>query len=169
MRYAKINLFDIANGEGIRVSLFVSGCKFHCDGCFNPEAQQYDYGNEFTNIEQSLILGRLVSNQDFAGLSILGGDPLCQSEKDIQLLADLCDQIHNIGKNVWMWTGYTWEEILQDDNLMNLVKRCDYVIDGRFEKDKKNLSLAWRGSSNQNIIDVKASLEGGKKCVIQKG
>lgn len=137
MRFAKINLFDIANGVGIRVSLFVSGCKFHCDGCFNQEVQRYDYGQEFTDIEQSLILGRLVSNQDFAGLSILGGDPLCQKDDDLLMLANLCDKVHSISKDVWLWTGYKWEEIVENDSLMSLVKRCDYVVDGRFEKDKR--------------------------------
>lgn len=167
MRYAKINLFDIANGVGLRVSLFVSGCTFFCDGCFNQEAQDFNYGSEYTDIEQSLILGRLLSQTDFAGLSILGGDPLCQSQKDIETLARLCEKVHTINKDVWLWTGYKWEEIITDENLMVLIKNCDYVIDGRFEKDKKDLSLAWRGSSNQRIIDVKASLEKGSLCEIR--
>lgn len=167
MRYAKINLFDIANGVGLRVSLFVSGCSFYCKGCFNPEAQSFNYGSEYTDIEKSLILGRLVSNQDFAGLSILGGDPLCQSYEDISKLVDLCERVRAINKDIWLWTGYTWEEILLDENLIRLASKCDYIVDGRFDENKKDLSLAWRGSSNQRVIDVKASMEKGQICEIQ--
>lgn len=167
MKYAQINLFDIANGVGIRVSLFVSGCDFHCDGCFNPEAQDFTYGHEFTDIEESVILGRLVARPDFDGLSILGGDPLCQSQEDINKLVDLCKKVRSLNKNVWLWTGYTFEDIIENNELMKLVEQCDYIIDGRFEKDKKDLTLAWRGSSNQRIIDVMAYIERGEICEIQ--
>lgn len=167
MKYAQINLFDIANGVGIRVSLFVSGCGFNCPGCFNQQAQSFSYGAEFTPAEEQMILTQL-QREDFDGLSILGGDPFWQDDDDIIRLQELCDKVHSLGKDVWMWTGYEWNEILGNQKLFDLASHCDYLVDGRFEKDKKNLALAWRGSSNQRIIDVKKTLKGDRTCVIQK-
>ena len=161
MNYAQLNLFDIANGVGIRVSLFVSGCKFYCDGCFNPDAQDFNCGRKFTEKEETIVLDRL-KNKDFSGLSILGGDPLCQSEDDLLQIMQLCNRVHELGKDVWLWTGYTWEEIMSDEMLKLTAQHCDYLIDGRFEIDKKDLSMPWRGSSNQRIINVPKSFECGE-------
>ncbi len=170
MKYSSIIGFDVANGPGIRVSLFVSGCSFHCEGCFNKEAQDFNYGYEYTDKTQAYILDRL-KHPDFAGLSILGGDPMCQSKEDLSLLIDLCTQVHALGKTVWLWTGFSFDELMQK-TLLNgndettfmhrvLLNNVDYIVDGRFELDKRDLSLAWRGSSNQHIVDVKQSLANG--------
>lgn len=163
MNYQKINLFDIANGEGIRVSLFVSGCKFHCKGCFNPQAWDLNSGNHFSYKEEEMIFDRL-KHPDFKGLSILGGDPLWQDDEGLEQLIDICSDVHAIGKDVWIWTGFTWEEIVENKNplLFELVKNCDYLIDGRFEEKQKDLATPWRGSNNQRIIDVKATIENQK-------
>ena len=163
MKYAKINLFDIANGEGIRVSLFVTGCKFHCKGCFNQEAQDFTYGKEFTSESVELILNRL-KDERFDGLTLIGGDPLWQTTNDIKTLINLCKEVHKLNKNIWIWSGFTWEDIFNSNEdeyktRQELISNCDVFIDGLFEEDKKDLSLAWRGSSNQRIINVKESLK----------
>lgn len=163
MKYAKINLFDIANGEGIRVSLFVTGCKFHCKGCFNQDAQDFSYGKDFTSESAELILNRL-KDERFDGLTLIGGDPLWQTTKDIKTLTKLCKEVHKLNKNVWIWSGFTWEDIFSGNEeeqkaRQELISNCDVFIDGLFEEDKKDLSLAWRGSSNQRIINVKESLK----------
>lgn len=161
MNYAKINLFDIANGNGIRVSLFVSGCKFHCLDCFNREAWDYNFGSPYTSKISDIILERL-KNPNFEGLSILGGDPFWQSPEDIMELAELCRKVVALGKNVWIWTGFKYEDLLQDKIKFNLLKYCTVLIDGRFEVDKKDLTQAWRGSTNQRVINVQESFKANK-------
>ena len=155
LNYQKINAFDIANGKGIRVSLFVSGCKFHCKGCFNSQAWDFNSGYPFTEKEEQLILERL-KHPDFKGLSILGGDPFWQDDEGLKQLISLCEKVHKLGKDVWIWTGFTWEELINNENklVLSLVKTCDYLIDGRFVEKEKDLSVPWRGSTNQRIIDV---------------
>ena len=169
MNYSKVNLFDIANGNGIRVSLFVSGCKFHCKDCFNQQAWDYNYGKPYDTEVEDTILSRL-SNENFQGLSILGGDPLCQDSDGMVALGELCDKVHALGKDVWIWSGWKWEDIhyclsLSDpyaQDRVNLLHKCDVFVDGPFLRDEKNLTLAWKGSSNQRVIDVKKSLESGE-------
>ena len=170
MNYGRIIPYDIANGEGIRTSLFVSGCEFHCPDCFNQESQNYDYGEEFTSLTMAEII-ESISDPKVDGLSILGGDPLWQSPGGITTLIDLCHRVHDLGKTIWIWSGFTWEEIFPTvaQDFLNvkrvyqqeLISNCDVWVDGRFEKDKKDLRLKWRGSSNQRVIDVQKSLETG--------
>lgn len=159
MNYQKINLFDIANGLGIRVSLFVSGCKFYCKGCFNSQAWDFNSGSPFTEKEENLIIDRL-KHPDFKGLSILGGDPLWQDDEGLNQLIRLCQKVHELGKDVWIWSGFSLDEIINDTNplRLELIRNCDYFIDGRFIENYKDLSIAWRGSTNQHIIDVKSTL-----------
>lgn len=168
MNYAKIKKHDIANGEGVRVSLFVSGCKFNCSGCFNKEAQNYDYGEKFT-IDTVKYIMQLVSDDNVDGLSILGGDPLCQDHEGLRLLYILVHKMNLIGKSVWLWSGYTWEELhdtkknsVEDYMKRAIVYRCNVFVDGRFEEDKRDLRLKWRGSSNQRVIDVSKTLKESK-------
>ena len=171
MNYAKIKHYDPANGEGIRISLFVSGCDFHCKGCFNTEAQDFNYGEPFSS-DTMIEVEKLVNNEHIDGLSILGGDPLCQNECDIMTLATLATYVKNLGKNVWIWSGFTWEQIfpkVTTDELnplmasrQMLITACDVWVDGPFIESKKDLRLQWRGSSNQRVIDVKKSIKQGK-------
>lgn len=165
MNYGGINYTDSANGEGWRVTLFVSGCKFHCKDCQNKEVQEYSYGEKFEEITKQMILSRIKS-PIINGLSLSGGDPLWQSYSDIMELTNLCKEVHKVNKNVWIWSGFTWNEIFIQgettlDNIarQNLISNCDVFIDGLFKADKKDLSLAWRGSSNQRVIDVQKTLE----------
>lgn len=177
MYYSNIIEDDIANGEGIRVSLFVSGCNFHCPDCFNQEAQNFTYGKEYTKETKEKIL-KLVERPWCAGLSIIGGDPLWQDTKGLWELFDLCDEAAIRGKNTWIWSGFTWEELFEtpdsldkDESYLSISRRSlilqtDIFVDGRFEKDKKDLSLKWRGSSNQRVIDIKATKENDLKPVL---
>lgn len=167
MNYSGIYSCDVANGLGCRVSLFVSGCNFHCEDCFNALQQDFNYGHKYTQETKEKLL-ELISRPYIKGLSILGGDPLWQDNDDLCQLIELCEDVHNLGKDIWIWSGFTWEQIfpkvtldeLSDNTLyqQNLIARTDVFIDGRFEKDKKDLTLKWKGSSNQRVIDVRKSL-----------
>ena len=155
MKYAKIKKRDIANGTGVRVSVFVSGCENYCKGCFNSEAWDFNYGNEFTNDTVNEIIE--AAKPDFiAGLSILGGEPLHPKNiSEVLMLAGCFKQIYP-NKTVWLYTGYKIEEVppvFFDD-----MKTLDVIVDGPFIEDLKDVSLTFRGSSNQRIIDWKSSI-----------
>lgn len=162
MYYGKINPIDIANGPGVRVSLFMSGCRNRCKGCFNPETWSFTYGQEFTS-ETMLELLRLLDNDNIAGLSILGGDPF--EPENRQALDDICFMVKlcKPKKSIWVWTGYDFlEDGLIDLPVMNYI---DVLVDGKFEESLKDLRLKWRGSSNQRVIDVQESVK--RRCAIQ--
>lgn len=168
MRYADIYKFDISNGPGIRVSVFFQGCDKHCPGCFNPETWDFNTGREFNSETISEVL-RLAENEWISGLSILGGEPL--HPNNIGWTAQLCAAFKKKypEKTIWIWTGYTWEELgerymsgkrpdkteiaylLYGDVIVGRDSVCDVLIDGPFIEAKKDLSLPWRGSSNQRI------------------
>ncbi len=178
MNYAKIRFNDIANGEGVRVSLFVSGCNFHCPGCFNFEQQNFDYGDPYTEKETAMILQEL-QKPEVSGLSLLGGDPLWQTHTDIETLVNLTKSVHEIGKNVWLWTGYKWEDVFRmkpttrSEQLRiiwarKLLKEVDICVDGLFKEELSNRFLVWRGSENQRIIDVPATLQAGEVVLYTK-
>ena len=170
MYYSLIRKFDIANGEGIRVSLFVSGCKFYCEDCFNSEAWDFNHGKPFTHKTFEEII-ELVKDPNVSGLSILGGDPLWQDTSALFELQALCCSVHKANKTVWIWSGFTWEEIfpvvvptypMKNFSLKRtLIANCDIWVDGRFDKNLKDLQLKWRGSSNQRVIDIQRSLKEG--------
>lgn len=157
MNYAAINYPDIANGTGVRVSLFVSGCRRKCPGCFNQEAQDFNYGQKFS-WETVHELEELLKDKNVAGLSILGGDPL-EPENRLEIVS-LCAYLkHNLpGKTIWLWTGYSWENVKD----LGLMHHIDILVDGPFIEDLKDLRLKWRGSSNQRVIDVQESLRAGE-------
>lgn len=165
MNYTKILPFDLANGTGIRISLFLSGCRFHCPDCFNEESQDFDYGKPFTQDTIEIILN-LVSNPYVSGLSILGGDPLWQDETGLINLIRLTYAVRAKNKTIWIWSGFTWEEVMNISKTSSieaqlrwkLIKSCDVFIDGKFDKNLKDLTLKWRGSSNQRVIDIQQSL-----------
>ena len=156
MNYQKIYSFDLANGEGIRTSIFVSGCTRHCPGCFNKEAWDFCSGKPFTSKEFFQIC-KLLKNPNYDGISILGGEPFDQ--EDNYYLIELCKEAHANGKNIWIWSGYSFEELHMNPAARSLLEKCDILVDGRFEENKKDLNLKWRGSSNQRIIDVQKSLQ----------
>lgn len=160
MNYCRIIPNDIANGEGVRVSLFVSGCNRHCPGCFNPDTWDFNAGTKFTDATFAQIVSEL-KRPEISGLSLLGGDPLDQNIDGMQKLIDLCNAAHGLGKDVWLWTGYTVQEVFNDPYAKGvegyrktLLKNCDIVVDGPFVEELKNPSLAFRGSSNQVIHHI---------------
>lgn len=173
MNYSDIILCDTANGEGIRTSLFVSGCTNHCRGCFNEEAQDFNYGQPYTPETKQTILEQ-VFKPYVAGLSILGGDPLCQNNDGLTCLIELVNAVHDLDKTVWLWTGFVWEdfdhiELSLDKALIKaLLYNCDVVVDGPFIEAQKDLTLAFRGSSNQRIIDVPKTIQTEKVVLYDK-
>lgn len=157
MNYAQMRKYDIANGENIRASLFVSGCSHNCKDCFNKEYQSYDYGTEWTKEVEDLFMG-YVADKNVKGVSILGGEPF--DHVNVATLATLVKRIKQEfpSKTVWVWSGYTIEQILKDEKMKVLLMDIDVLIDGRFVLSKKDLKLRFRGSSNQRIIDVQKTL-----------
>lgn len=166
MRIAQLRNRDISNGEGIRVSLFTSGCTHHCPGCFNPEYQDFAYGEPMSPEILREILEDLDANY-ISGLTLLGGEPL-QNNDLIEILRPIREHIdvlnaergpHDLEKNIWIYSGYTFEEILADEGMREALALCDVLVDGPFKEDLLDLRLKFRGSSNQRILDVPASLE----------
>lgn len=157
MNYAKIKPVDVANGVGIRVSLFVSGCSHGCKGCFNRELWDYNAGQEFT-VHTIREIIELCSKSHISGLSLLGGEPL--DPKNMNDVINLCSLFKRYfpDKDIWCFTGYRWEEIKH----LYVLRFIDTVVDGRFVEGLKDPRLKFRGSSNQRIIDAKKSLESGR-------
>lgn len=168
MNYAKIKHYDIVNGEGVRTSLFVSGCQFHCKDCFNPETWNFNYGKPYTQKTTDHILSTLKPPY-IDGLSILGGDPLWQDEEGTSQLIDLVKQVKSIGKTVWIWSGFTWEQLpALSQSKQNLVQLCDVMIDGLYNNILRDLRLKWRGSSNQRVIDIQKTLNRQKVVLYEE-
>lgn len=157
MNYGAIKNLDIANGPGIRVSLFVSGCRNNCPGCFNKEAQDFDYGEKFTN-ETWLEIRKMLDNPNVAGLSILGGDPF--EPENIAVVETICQmtRIYYPDKTIWVWTGYCYDNLAHLDIMRNI----DVLVDGPFIQEEKDLTLYYRGSRNQRVINVPKSLKAGR-------
>lgn len=167
MNYGEIKNYDIANGEGVRVSLFVSGCTHHCKNCFNPETWNFEYGKPFTKETENYIIDCL-SPSYIDGLSLLGGEPFEPDNQKVLLpfLRRVKNDLPN--KTIWCYTGYLFDkELLNEsrarceftDEMLSLI---DVLVDGEFIQDLYDISLAFRGSSNQRIIDVQKSLESGE-------
>ena len=146
MYYADIKEYDVANGPGVRISLFVSGCTHHCEGCFNEDAWDFHYGKPFTEQEENRIIEYL-KNDFVSGITLLGGEPFEQA-KD---LAELSKLINSLGLSIVCFTGYTIEELKSQNNndVNNFLLQIDLLIDGGFEKENYDLSRPWVGSSNQ--------------------
>ena len=161
MNYTKIKKYDIANGPGVRVSLFVSGCDFHCKGCFNEESWDKNAGDTFTEENINEIIESL-RPEHITGLSILGGDPLMPYNRfSVSCIINKVREVYGDTKDIWLWTGFIYEDllkILEQDNFPYLdfiLSNIDVLVDGPFIESKKDLSLKWRGSSNQNINYLK--------------
>ena len=161
MNYAKITKHDIANGRGVRVVLWVSGCSHHCTGCQNPDTWDDDYGSRFEASDLSDII-TLLREDWISGLTLSGGDPLKPSNVEICTIVAACAKSNVPNKDIWCWTGYTWDEIIAREDCKYILQCIDVLVDGEFIQDKYDISLKWRGSSNQRVIDVKKSLQAGK-------
>ena len=168
MNYATIKKHDVANGVGIRVSLFVSGCTHHCKGCFNAEAWDFDYGTPYTqNVEQEIL--HALEPSYVRGLSLLGGEPFeIQNQPDLlALLVKVKERFP--AKSVWCYSGYTLEDDILSgrlgENALQMLRYIDVLVDGEFVEAKKDLSLRFRGSSNQRIIDIPSTLASGETVI----
>lgn len=164
MNYAQIRKYDIANGPGVRTTIFLTGCTLNCKNCFNKEYQNFHFGKVFDEKAFDEVMDCL-SDANISGLSVLGGEPFDN-------LAGLKEFITKVRakteKDIWIYSGYTFEELLEKDGAMDVLKNIDVLVDGRFVEDLKDLKLKFRGSSNQRIIDMKRTLEEDRILLMDK-
>ena len=166
MNYANIKTCDIANGVGVRTTLFVSGCTHHCKGCFNSQAWDFEYGEPFTAATEDLLLSELEPSY-IAGLTVLGGEPF-EPENQRALLPFIRRVRERFpNKSIWAFSGFTWEELTGESRARcevtdQLLALLDVLVDGKFVEAEKDISLRFRGSANQRIIDVPATLKEGE-------
>lgn len=160
MNYAQIRHYDVANGPGVRASIFVSGCTHNCKNCFNKEAQDFNYGNLYTKEVEDKFM-KYVLDDNTKGVSILGGEPLMQTMDDS--LLNLLKRIKKeTNKEIWLWSGYTYEEAILSEKRREILDYVDVLVDGRFEEENKSLLIKFRGSTNQRIIDLNKTRKEGK-------
>ena len=166
MNIATVKYYDIANGEGVRTSLFVSGCRHHCKNCFNSQAWDFSYGTPYGREDEESILDSLAPDY-IAGLSLLGGEPMEPENQECVLALVKKVKERFPRKTVWIYSGFTWEELMQGSRAASplakeILRYTDVLVDGRFVEEKKNISLFFRGSENQRVIDVQKTLATGK-------
>lgn len=174
MYFSEVKQYDIANGPGVRVTIFVSGCSHHCQDCFNEMTWDFTYGKVFEDQDMEQILQALAPSY-IAGLTLLGGEPMeyVNQQGLLPLVKAVKERYPN--KTIWCYTGYTFEKDILDgfcskwDETKELLSYLDVIVDGRFEPEKKDISLRFRGSSNQRIIDVQASLKEEKTILWDDG
>ncbi len=171
MNYAEIKYNDIANGPGVRTSLFVSGCTHHCRECFNPMTWDFCYGKKFDSSVGDEIIKSLEPAW-ISGLTLLGGEPMEPANQKV--LRPFLEKVKDAypEKNIWIYSGYTFEELTDvkytrahTDDTLPILSLADVLVDGEFVLDLKNISLRFRGSSNQRLIDLKASLTAGQAVI----
>jgi len=164
MRYNLIDECEAINGEGFGVSLYTQGCPYHCPGCFNPETWDFDKGKEWTRKEEDLII-ELLKPDYIKRLTILGGEPLV--ERNVEPLTALLIRVKHIypNKKVWLYTGGNFE--FESTRCDNLIEHTDVVVDGQFKKELRDITLKWKGSSNQRVIDVQKSLKEGETILYE--
>lgn len=167
MKYSGIKKHDVANGPGIRVSLFVSGCRHHCPGCFNPDTWSFEFGDEFTDANVEEIMDALAPDY-VKGLTVLGGEPFePENQPHVLELIKECRKRYP-EKNIWCYSGYLFDEEIVPGKLgdpavtSELIRNIDVLVDGEFHLAEKDLKLRFRGSANQRIIDVPKSLKAGE-------
>ena len=163
MRYNLIRKMDISNGPGVRVSIFMQGCQFHCKNCFNPETWDFEGGKEFTDDTINKVLG-LCDKNEIKGLSILGGEPMnpVNIEGTTKLAKAFKEKYPN--KNLWVWSGYNFEKDLKDKEVLNYV---DVLVDGTYHDELHSPILKWKGSSNQRVIDIPKSLKEHETVILE--
>lgn len=161
MKYNTIRKMDISNGPGVRVSVFMQGCSFHCKNCFNPETWDFEGGKEFTDETVDEVLN-LCQQSHIKGLSILGGEPM--HPRNIEATTKLAKAFKEKypDKNLWVWSGFRFDEELKDKEVL---KYIDVLVDGTYKDELHDFTLKWKGSSNQRVIDVKKSLAEGNVSI----
>lgn len=172
MNYGEIKYCDIANGTGVRTSVFVSGCRNHCEDCFNRATWDFDFGKPFTKEVENQVIDSLKLSY-IGGLSILGGEPFeVENQSGVLALVKRAKEEFP-KKTVWIYSGFTYEELLGGSRAATPVAKeilslCDILVDGRFKKELKNISLRFRGSENQRIIDLKKTIASGKVTLAEE-
>lgn len=163
MNYHNIKHDDMTNGDGLRVTLFMSGCEHHCPECQNPQTWDYDSGIYFDDLAMAEI-DKELSKEYISGITFSGGDPLAPNNIGAVLYIIKQIKFRHPDKTIWLYTGYTYESILSEGDYesVQVLKNCDVIIDGEYKKDLRDLDAKWRGSRNQRVIDVKKSLETSK-------
>jgi anaerobic ribonucleoside-triphosphate reductase activating protein len=164
---ADYKAFNMVDGEGIRCSLYVSGCLFNCPGCYNKVAQNFHYGTPYSQELEDQIMEDL-SQSYVQGLTLLGGEPFLNTQVCLRLVRRIRAEFGN-QKDIWSWTGYTWDELMQESyDKLQLLSYLDILVDGRFLEAEKDLTLQFRGSANQRIIDVPKSLKENRVIIWDK-
>ena len=161
MNYNKIRKMDISNGPGVRVSIFMQGCEFHCKNCFNPETWDFKKGKEFTDKTIERVL-KLADKEYIQGLSILGGEPMHPKNIDNTLKLVKVFKEKYPEKDIWVWSGFLFDNLKDKE----VLKYINVLVDGQYKDELHDFRLKYRGSSNQRVIDVSKSLKRGKVCEI---
>ena len=164
MNYTKMMKYDTSNWDGITATIFFSGCKFHCPGCFNQEAWDFNHGQPFDKKAEDLFIS-YAKNPHVTGVCLLGGEVF---QQDLDRILDLVIRIkREVRKPIHVWSGYTYEEIMADEKKMVILCHVDTLVDGPFIFKQKDLRLKHRGSLNQRVIDVQASMKSGQVVLIE--
>lgn len=163
MRYSKIRKMDISNGPGVRVSVFMQGCTFHCKNCFNPETHDFNGGKEFTSDKIDLILS-LAEPEYIVGLSILGGEPLHPRNLEGSTVLAKAFKARYPQKSIWVWSGFLFDRDLAGKEILQYI---DVLVDGQYVDELHSPLLKWKGSSNQRVIDVKESLKQNQIVLVE--
>ena len=163
MKYGQIRKYDIANGPGIRTSFFVTGCSHNCKNCFNKEYQDFNFGNEWTDEETEIVIDNL-SDKQVAGLTILGGEPFENAFDLVEIVKKIREMTD---KSIWIYSGFLYDELILIPKCKELLELCDILVDGEFIEEEKDLTLKFRGSKNQRIIDINESLNSGKVVLLE--
>ncbi|WP_075571978.1 anaerobic ribonucleoside-triphosphate reductase activating protein [Colibacter massiliensis] len=162
MKYGQIRKMDIANGPGIRTSVFVTGCTHNCFNCFNKEYQNPNFGTDWTDAETERIIGYL-KEPAITGLTLLGGEPMQNTEGLIPVIKAVRKAVET---NIWVYSGYVYEELVKDASRKKLLSLCDVLVDGPFKEDLKDPGLFFRGSANQRVIAIPATLAAGEVTLL---
>lgn len=163
MNYFKIKKYDANNWEGINTTIFFSGCRFRCPGCFNSELWDFNVGKKFDFATIQTVVD-YAKSEHVDGVCILGGEPF---QQDLILLDVFINSLlYQVGKPIHMWSGYTFEELCKNKDALTILKKVDTLVDGQFVRELKDLTLKYKGSSNQRVIDVKRSLQEDRVVLI---
>jgi anaerobic ribonucleoside-triphosphate reductase activating protein len=159
LKVAGINFESIVDGDGVRVVIFFSGCKHDCKGCHNPSSHDFNAGKDFDESLRSEIIEYVLETPFVAGITLSGGDPMYSADEIFSFVRDFKTALPD--KDVWVYSGFTYEEITPDVSMNKLLSLCDVLVDGLFVLEQRDITLSYKGSRNQRIIDVQKSLESG--------
>lgn len=167
MNVAGINFESVVDGEGVRVVVFVSGCLHNCKGCHNPASHSFTAGQPFTQELQDEIIAYIQKTPFISGLTLSGGDPMYSAKEITPFIERLRKDVKDI--SVWIYSGFRFEEILENSEMFDLLKLCDVLVDGEFVLEQRDITLSYKGSRNQRIIDIPKSLSDQKISIFEGG